>query len=118
MYGASASCVTQSASLQSARPQGLSAIGRTRFVLVELNVVEQRYRVVLEVLEDVLPVTDVAMRHGASRQTVHTWLRRYREAGMAGLVDRSRRPPRCAHLGASSHRMKGTSILVERRYTG
>jgi len=35
-----------------------------RLVLVELNAVEQRYRVVLEVLEDVLPVTDVAMRHG------------------------------------------------------
>ena len=87
-------------------------------MLVELNVVEQRYRVVLEVLEDGLPVTEVAIRHGVSRQTVHTWLRRYREAGMAGLVDRSRRPPRCAHLGASPHRMKGTSILVERRYAG
>jgi hypothetical protein len=35
------------ASLQSARPQGPSAIGGTRFVLVELNVVGQRYRVVL-----------------------------------------------------------------------
>ncbi len=33
-------------------------------MLVELNVVEQRYRVVLEVLEDGLPVTEVAMRHG------------------------------------------------------
>ena len=66
-------------------------------MLVGLNLVEQRYRVVLEVLEDGLPVTEVAMRHGVSRQTVHTWLRRYREAGMAGLVDRSRRPPRCAH---------------------
>ena len=55
--------------LQSARPQGLSAIGGTRFGLVELNVVEQRYRVVLEVLEDGLPVTEVAMRHGV--QPVH-----------------------------------------------
>ncbi len=66
-------------------------------MLVELNVVGQRSRVVLEVLEDGLPVTEVAMRHGVSRQTVRTWLRRYRAAGMAGLVDRSRRPPRsCA----------------------
>jgi hypothetical protein len=31
-------------------------------VLMELNVVEQRYRVVMEVLEDSLPVTEVAMR--------------------------------------------------------
>ncbi|MFI5286886.1 MAG: helix-turn-helix domain-containing protein [Candidatus Dormibacteria bacterium] len=60
----------------------------------------------------------MAMRHGTCRQTVHTWLRRYREARMAGLVVRSRRPPRCAQVGASFHRMKGTSILVERRYTG
>ena len=75
-------------------------------MLVELNVVEQRYRVVLEVLEDGLPVTEVAMRHGVSRQTVHTWVRRYREAGMAGLVDRSRRPPRCAHqISAEMERM-------------
>jgi hypothetical protein len=29
---------------------------------MELNVVEQRYRVVMEVLEDSLPVTEVAMR--------------------------------------------------------
>ena len=75
-------------------------------MLVELNVVEQRYRVVLEVLEDGLPVTEVAMRHGVSRQTVHTWLRRYRESGMAGLVDFSRRPPRCAHqISAEMERM-------------
>ena len=57
-------------------------------------------------LEDGPPVTEVAMRHGVSRQTVHTWLRRYREAGMAGLVDRSRRPPRCAHqITAKRERM-------------
>jgi transposase InsO family protein len=66
-------------------------------VLVELNVVEQRYRVVLEVLEDGVPVCEVAERHGVSRQTVHSWLRRYRESGMSGLVDRSRRPQRCPH---------------------
>ena len=29
-------------------------------MLVELNLVQQRYRVVLEVLEDGLPVTEVA----------------------------------------------------------
>jgi hypothetical protein len=40
---------------------------------------------VLEVLEDGLPVTEVAMRHGVSRQSVHTWLRRYRSAAPAGF---------------------------------
>jgi hypothetical protein len=36
----------------------------------ELNVVEQRYQAVLEVLGDI-PVTEVAERFGVTRQTVH-----------------------------------------------
>lgn len=39
------------------------------FMLWELNVVEQRYQAVLEVLDDIL-VTEVAERFGVSRQTV------------------------------------------------
>ncbi|WP_459801587.1 helix-turn-helix domain-containing protein [Herbidospora sp. RD11066] len=31
-------------------------------------------------------------RGGVSRHTLHSWLRRYRESGLAGLADRSRRP--------------------------
>jgi transposase InsO family protein len=45
----------------------------------------------LEVLAGV-PVTEVAERYGVSRQSVHTWLRRYREEGPLGLADRSHRP--------------------------
>ena len=47
-------------------------------MLRELNVVEQRYRTVLEVGTGI-PVTEVAGRHGISRQSVHTWLVRYRQ---------------------------------------
>jgi transposase InsO family protein len=66
-------------------------------VLVELDVVEQRYRAVLEVLEGA-SVTDVARRYGVTRQTVHEWLRRYaREGGLGGLADRSSRPGSCPH---------------------
>ncbi len=43
-------------------------------MLVELGVVEQRYRAVLE---EGLLVTEVARRHGVARQTVHEWLARY-----------------------------------------
>jgi transposase-like protein len=39
-------------------------------VLVELDVVEQRCRAVLEVLEGAT-VADVAKRNGVARQTVH-----------------------------------------------
>jgi transposase len=59
-------------------------------MLRELSVVEQRYRAVLEAAAGV-PVTEVADRYGVSRQSVHAWLRRYREEGPSGLADRSHR---------------------------
>lgn len=58
---------------------------------------EQRYQAVLAVIRDGVPVTEVADRFGVSRQAVHRWLRRYEDQGLAGLVDRSHRPPRCSH---------------------
>jgi transposase-like protein len=66
-------------------------------VLVELGVVEQRYRAVLEVLGDGAPVTEVARRYGVARQTVHEWLARYAAGGLGGLADRSSRPASCPH---------------------
>jgi transposase InsO family protein len=57
-------------------------------MLWELSVTEQRYRAVLEVGTGV-PVTEVAERYGVSRQSVHTWLVRYRQEGIAELEDRS-----------------------------
>ena len=65
-------------------------------MLVELGVVEQRYQAVLEVLGGAT-VTDVARRYGVARQTVHGWLRRYADQGLAGLVDRSSKPVSCPH---------------------
>ncbi len=66
-------------------------------MLVELNLVEQRYRAVLEVLNDGASVTDVARRHGVVRQTVHEWLRRYAADGLGGLADHSSKPLSCPH---------------------
>jgi transposase len=60
-------------------------------MLRELNVVEQRYQAVLQVL-DGIPVTEVAERFGVARQTVHRWLARYRDSGIDGLADRSHAP--------------------------
>jgi transposase InsO family protein len=65
-------------------------------VLTGLGVVEQRHKAVLEV-RDGLPVTEVALRFGVTRQTVHRWLRRYESAGLAGLADASSRPLSCPH---------------------
>lgn len=65
-------------------------------MLVELGVVEQRHRAVLEVL-DGAKVTDVALLYGVSRKTVHKWLRRYAAQGLKGLADKSSKPDTCPH---------------------
>jgi len=65
-------------------------------VLVALSVVEQRLDAVRLVLAGAT-VTEVAARVGVSRQTLHGWLSRYLAEGVAGLVDRSRRPNSCPH---------------------
>jgi transposase-like protein len=66
-------------------------------VLRERSVVEQRYSAVVEVLEAGVPVSWVAERYGVSRQSVHTWVNRYRQGGLEGLADRSHRPASCPH---------------------
>lgn len=58
---------------------------------------EQRYQAVLEVLNDGVPVTEVAARFGVTRQSVHRWLTRYAAHGLAGLVDGSTVPGSCPH---------------------
>jgi transposase InsO family protein len=68
--------------------------------LVALSVIEQRYRAVMAVL-DGAGVSEVAAEIGVSRQTVHAWLRRYRAAGLAGLVDRSHRTVSCPHRASA-----------------
>jgi transposase InsO family protein len=66
-------------------------------VLVELGLVEQRHAAVVEVTVHGESVSEVARRYGVSRQTVHRWLRRYADGGMAGLVDASSKPGSCPH---------------------
>jgi transposase InsO family protein len=59
--------------------------------LVALSVVEQRYRAVMAVL-DGARIGEVAAEIGVSRQSVSSWVARYRRGRLAGLADRSRRP--------------------------
>jgi transposase InsO family protein len=68
--------------------------------LVALSVIEQRYRAVMTVL-DGAGVGEVAAEVGVSRQSVHAWVRRYRAAGLAGLVDRSHRTASCPHRASA-----------------
>jgi len=69
-------------------------------VLIELGVMQQRHEAVLEVLGGTC-VTEVARRHGVTRQTVHRWLRRYARGGIGGLADDSSRPATCPHQMAA-----------------
>jgi transposase len=55
------------------------------------TLVEYRYRAVCEVLGG-SPIGEVALRYGTTRQSLDTWRTRFKQEGMAGLADRSRRP--------------------------
>ncbi|OLU23552.1 IS481 family transposase, partial [Pseudomonas sp. PA15(2017)] len=46
---------------------------------------------------DGLRVEDAAQAAGVSVRTAYKWLRRFREEGEAGLMDRSSRPHSCPH---------------------
>jgi transposase-like protein len=50
-----------------------------------------RYRAVCEVLGS-SPIGEVAERYGTTRQSLHTWRKRFEQEGLDGLSDRSRRP--------------------------
>ncbi len=68
-------------------------------MLVELSVMEQRYQAVLAVVQDGWRVVEVARRLGVSRQSVHNWIARYEQGGLASLADRLHRPRSCNETG-------------------
>jgi transposase InsO family protein len=67
------------------------------------------------------PAAQIAEQLGVSRATVHKWLRRFAEAGEAGLLDRSSRPRRMPNrtparveqrvLAARRRRKRGAVVL-------
>lgn len=69
-------------------------------MLVELSVMEQRYQALMAVVQDGWKVTEVARRLGVARQSVHNWIARYEEGGLAALADRSHRRQSCSHQPA------------------
>ena len=71
-----------------------------------------RLELVLRVVRDGWPVARVAEGSVISRQTVHTWVRRYRTEGLSGLEDRSSRPKTSPRRLAAEQEMR---ILAARR---
>lgn len=61
-------------------------------MLWESSKMEQRYDAVLGVIRDGFTVSEVALKFGVSRQSVHTWMKRYEEGGLEALAERSSRP--------------------------
>ena len=84
--------------------------------MVELNVVEQRYQAVLEVLNQGATVTDVARRNGVTRQTVHAWLHKYASHGLAGLADGSAKPLSCPHQ--MTPEVEARVVTIRREHSG
>jgi transposase-like protein len=60
-----------------------------------------RRLLVRRVREEGWSVTEAAVAAGVSDRTVYRWLRRFREQGEAGLVDRTSAPKRIPHKTAS-----------------
>lgn len=74
---------------------------------------EGRARLVRLVLEGGATQAEAAERFAVNRRTVGKWVRRFREAGSAGLVDRSSRPHRMPRITPETSRAR----LIELRRT-
>ena len=59
---------------------------------METCAVDERMRFVIAVEREGSTFAVVCREFGVSRRTGYKWLERYREGGVAGLVDRSRAP--------------------------
>ena len=70
-----------------------------------------------EVLEGRLSLREAAAERGLSRQSAAKWVRRYRQQGRAGLVDRSSRPHRSPRI-TSSQLVEQVGALRRQRWTG
>jgi hypothetical protein len=57
-----------------------------------MDVQEQRVRFVVAASRREKPLTLLCAEFGISRPTGWLWVKRYAEAGLAGIVERSRRP--------------------------
>jgi transposase InsO family protein len=87
-------------------------------MFMEISVMEQKYQAVLAVIRDGVSIIEVANRFSVSRQSVHSWLLRYEMEGMAGLVDRSHRPQRCAHQMSSQTQVRVIELRRQNLYWG
>ncbi len=77
---------------------------------------EGRLRLVRLICDHGWPVARAAERFQVSRTTAYRWLGRYRQAGRAGLVDRSSRPRRMPRLTPAPVVRKVVHLRTTRRW--
>jgi transposase len=73
-----------------------------------MDVQEQRVRFVVEATQKLRPFGALCVAYDISRPTGYLWLQRYREQGVAGIAEQSRKP---------HHSPRRTGDEVERQVT-
>ncbi len=58
----------------------------------EVTPMSERKAFIQEALKAEVSISELCQRFGISRKTGYKWLKRYREEGLGGLEDQSRRP--------------------------
>jgi transposase InsO family protein len=79
-----------------------------------MDVHEQRVRFVVAATQRVQPFNALCAEHGISRPTGYLWLQRYRELGVRGVAEHSRKPHRSPRRTASS--LEQQVVEMRRRY--
>src|SRR5258708_2024695 len=79
--------------------------------------VHGREQLAKRVVEDRLSLREAAAERGLSRQSAAKWVRRYRQSGVSGLVDRSSRPG-CSPRRTSEELIERVERLRRERWTG
>jgi transposase-like protein len=67
------------------------------------SVMEERVRFVVEYEQDERTMTELCQGYGIARETGYVWLRRYRERGLAGLVELNRAELRQSQNRVANH---------------
>lgn len=79
-----------------------------------VSIMSQRHEFCILAEEPGCNVSELCRKIGISRETGHKWLRRYRESGDEGLVERSRQPHHSP--GRSSSALESAVVELRRKY--
>ncbi len=79
-----------------------------------MDVREQRVQFVVAAMRREKSLTALCEEFGVSRPTGRLWLQRYRQQGVAGIAERSRRPPRSPRL--TSPELEEQVVQLRRHY--